>query len=159
VNLVRTLVVVFAMASIGVFASAIFASNAKTPTRRYIDSRSAAADADKPPYSGAVQVGDTLYLSGDIGLEPGNKVPKEAATEARLLMEAYERRLTAAGMTMDDLVYVTVYSSDVNDYAVFNAEYRKHFHHEFPARAYIGAGKLLFGARWEMQGIAIRRRR
>ena len=102
-------------------------------------------------------MGDTLYLSGNIGLEPGNKVPKEAATEARLLMESFEKRLAAAGMTMDDLVYVTVYSSDVSDYAVFNAEYRKHFHHEFPARAYIGAGKLLFGARWEMQGVAVRR--
>jgi enamine deaminase RidA (YjgF/YER057c/UK114 family) len=152
VNFPRTLTVLFVIAGI-----AVFASNAKTPARRYIDSRSVSADADKPPFSGAVLVGDTLYLSGDIGLEPGNQVPKEAATEARLLMESYEKRLAAAGMTMDDLVYVTVYSSDVSDYAVFNAEYRKHFHHEFPARAYIGAGKLLFGARWEMQGVAIRR--
>jgi 2-iminobutanoate/2-iminopropanoate deaminase len=158
VNHLRSLIVLLAMAGIGVFATAIFASNAKTPVRRYIEPRSASADADKAPYSGAVLVGDTLYLSGDIGLEPGNKVPTEAATEARLLMETYEKRLAAAGMTMDDLVYVTVYSSDVNDYAVFNAEYRKHFHHEFPSRAYIGAGKLLFGARWEMQGVARRRR-
>ena len=149
----RILIVLLATAGL-----AAFASGDRAPGRRYIEPRSASADADKPPFSGAVLVGDTLYLSGDIGLEPGNQVPKEAATEARLLMEAYEKRLAAAGMTMDDLVYVTVYSTDVSDYAVFNAEYRKHFHHEFPARAYIGAGKLLFGARWEMQGIAVRRR-
>jgi enamine deaminase RidA (YjgF/YER057c/UK114 family) len=136
---------------------AAFASTGKAPARRYIDPRSASADADKPPFSGAVLVGDTLHLSGDVGLEPGNKVPAEATTEARLLMESFEKRLAAAGMTMDDLVYVTVYSSDVSDYPVFNAEYRKHFRREFPARAYIGAGKLLFGARWEMQGVAIRR--
>ena len=148
----RILIVLLATAGL-----AACASGDKAPERRYIESRSASADADKPPFSGAVLVGDTLYLSGDIGLEPGNKVPKEAATEARLLMESFEKRLAAAGMTMDDLVYVTVYSSDVSDYAVFNAEYRKHFHGEFPARAYIGAGKLLFGARWEMQGVAIRR--
>jgi enamine deaminase RidA (YjgF/YER057c/UK114 family) len=154
----RTFIALLTIAGIGVFASAIFASNAKAPVRRYLEPRSASADADKPPFSGAVLVGDTLYLSGNIGLEPGNKVPKEAATEARLLMESFEKRLAAAGMTMDDLVYVTVYSSDVSDYAAFNAEYRKHFHHEFPARAYIGAGKLLFGARWEMQGVAVRRR-
>ena len=148
----RILIVLLATAGL-----AAFASGDKAPGRRYIEPRSASADADKPPFSGAVLVGDTLYLSGNIGLEPGNKVPAEAATEARLLMESYERRLASAGMTMDDLVYVTVYSSDVSDYAVFNAEYRKHFHREFPARAYIGAGKLLFGARWEMQGVAIRR--
>lgn len=156
-NYPRTLVVLLAIAGMGVFASAIFASNAKTPARRYIEPRSASSAAELSPFSGAVLVGDTLYLSGDIGLEPGNQVPKEAATEARLLMERFEKRLAAAGMTMDDLAYVTVYSSDVSDFAVFNAEYRKHFHGEFPARAYIGAGKLLFGARWEMQAVAIRR--
>ena len=152
-NFQRTLIVLLAIAGL-----AAFASPDKIPARRYIDLRSASADLDKPPFSGAVLAGDTLYLSGDIGLEPGNKVPAEAATEARLLMESFEKRLAAAGMTMDDLVYVTVYSSDVSDYAVFNTEYRKHFHREFPARAYIGAGKLLFWARWEMQGIAIRQK-
>ncbi len=156
-NFPRTFIVLLAIAGIGVFASAIFASNDKAASRRYIEPR-AASDAAALPFSGAVLVGNTLYLSGNIGLEPGNKVPKQAATEARLLMESYEKRLAAAGMTMDDLVYVTVYSSDVSDYAVFNAEFRKHFKREFPARAYIGAGKLLFGARWEMQGVAIRRR-
>ena len=151
-NLLRTFIVLFAIAGL-----AVFASTDKGTVRRYIEPRSASAAAEQLPFSGAVLVGDTLYLSGDIGLEPGNQVPKEAATEARLLMERFEKRLAAAGMTMDDLVYVTVYSSDVSDFATFNAEYRKHFHHEFPARAYIGAGKLLFGARWEMQAVAIRR--
>jgi enamine deaminase RidA (YjgF/YER057c/UK114 family) len=150
-NLKRTLIVLLAGAGL-----AAFAANGGSPSRRYIEPRSASAETPQPPFSGAVLVGDTLYLSGDIGLEPGNKVPAEAATEARLLMESFEKRLAAAGMTMDDLVYVTVYSSDVSDYAVFNAEYRKHFRREFPARAYIGAGKLLFGARWEMQGVAVR---
>ena len=157
-NYPRTFIALLTIAGIGVFATAIFASNAKAPARRYIEPRLSSGDGTPLPFSGAVLVGDTLYLSGDIGLEPGNKVPKEATTEVRLLMESFEKRLAAAGMTMDDLVYVTVYSSDVNDYAVFNAEYRKHFHREFPARAYIGAGKLLFGARWEMQGVAVRRR-
>ena len=156
-NVSRKFIALFA-ALVAIAGFAAFASGGKSPERRYIEPRLATDKPEPPPFSGAVLVGDTLYLSGDIGLEPGNKVPAEAATEARLLMASYEKRLAAAGMSMDDLVYVTVYSSDVNDYAVFNAEYRKHFHHEFPARAYVGAGKLLFGARWEMQGIAIRRR-
>jgi len=153
VKLERVVIVVLAFGGLAALVSGDAASH-----RRYIEPLSAAADVTQPPYSGAVLVGDILYLSGDTGVASGAKALPEAAVEARVLMESFERRLAAAGMTMDDLVYVTVYSSDVQDYGVFNAEYRKHFHHEFPARAYIGAGKLLDGARWEMQGIAVRRR-
>ncbi len=110
----RPLLVLLALATLAVFAA--FASPGKAPDRRYLEPR-LSSDPAALPFSGAVLVGDTLYLSGDIGLEPGNKVPKEAATEARLLMESFEKRLAAAGMTPDDLVYVTVYSTDVSDYA------------------------------------------
>ncbi len=58
---------------------------------------------------------------------------------------------------MDDLVTVTVYCSDVKHYDAFNAVYRTYFKKEFPARAFIGAGTLLFNARFEMQGIAVKR--
>ncbi len=103
-KLQRTLILLLAIVGL-----AVLASPAKSPERRHIDPRSEAADPDKAPFSGAVLVGDTLYLSGDIGLDPGNKVPAEATVEAWLLMERFEKRLSAAGMTMDDLVYVTVY--------------------------------------------------
>jgi 2-iminobutanoate/2-iminopropanoate deaminase len=63
----------------------------------------------------------------------------------------------AAGMTMDDLVSVQVHSSDVEDYAAFNEVYRTFFTETFPARAFLGAGTLLFGARFEVLGIAVRR--
>ena len=58
---------------------------------------------------------------------------------------------------MDDLVFVTVYCSDVKHYETFNKVYPKYFKSEFPARAFIGAGTLLFDARFEMQGIAVKR--
>jgi enamine deaminase RidA (YjgF/YER057c/UK114 family) len=59
-------------------------------------------------------------------------------------------------MTMDDLVSVQVFCSDVAHYAAFNAVYRTYFTREFPARAFLGAGTLLFEARFEVQGIAVR---
>jgi 2-iminobutanoate/2-iminopropanoate deaminase len=149
-------------ALIGVLAlgglTAVASGNVAAPQRRYIEPHLALGDGSQPPYSAAVMVGDTVYLSGAIGLTPDDKVPPDAGSEARLLLDSFERRLAAAGMSMDDLVSVTVYSSDVQDVTVFNAEYRKHFHREFPARAYVGVGKLLYGARWEMQGLAVRRR-
>ena len=114
-------------------------------------------DGDGPPFSGAVRVGDTLYLSGDIGLDANHKVPESATAEARLLLDSFQSTLKEAGLTMDDLVSVTVYCSDVAHYDDFNEVYRRYFTKEFPARAFIGAGRLLFDARFEMQGIAVKR--
>ena len=128
---------------------------ADKPARRYIEPSMPAPDAR--PFSGAVLVGDTLYLSGDIGLEEGNKVPADAKTEAKLVLDSMEKRLAQAGMTLDDLVFVQVFCSDVAHYNDFNAVYRTRFKKEFPARAFLGAGKLLFGARFEVQGIAVKR--
>lgn len=123
--------------------------------RRYI-APSTAADSG-PPFSGAVQVGKTLYLSGDIGLDETQKVPDTAEAEARLLLNSVQATLKKADFTMDDLVSVTVYCSDVKHYAAFNGVYRSYFKKEFPARAFIGAGTLLFNARFELQGIAVKR--
>lgn len=114
-------------------------------------------DGDGPPFSGAVLVGDTLYLSGDIGLDEHQKVPSTAKEEARLLLERIKATLESAGFTMDDLVTVTVYCSDVKHYADFNEVYRTYFTKEFPARAFVGAGTLLFDARFELQAIAVKR--
>ena len=60
-------------------------------------------------------------------------------------------------MTMDDLVTVRVFCSDVGLYNTFNTAYRKLFRDNFPARAFIGSGTLLRGARFEMTGTAVRR--
>jgi reactive intermediate/imine deaminase len=114
-------------------------------------------EGDGPPFSGAVRVGDTLYLSGDIGLDEDRKVPPSAKAEARLLLDSIEKTLEAAGYTMDDLVTVTVYCSDVEHYDDFNEVYRGYFTKEFPARAFVGSGRLLFDARFEMQAIAVKR--
>jgi 2-iminobutanoate/2-iminopropanoate deaminase len=119
--------------------------------------RAAASDA---PFSEAVLVGDTLYVGGHIGLDP--KTGKPGATpeeEARLVMEAMKRTIEAAGMSMDDLVSVQVYCSDVELYGAFNGVYRTYFHGGYPARAFLGSGKLLFNARYEVLGIAVRKKK
>lgn len=72
-------------------------------------------------------------------------------------MEAVKQTVEAGGMDMDDLVAVTVYCSDVSLYDAFNGVYRTYFHANYPARAFIGAEKLLLGARFEVMGTAVRR--
>lgn len=123
--------------------------------REYVNPRNV-SDTDALPFSGAVWVGNTLYLSGTIGLDENQQVPDTPEEEARLVMESFKGTLEAAGLTMDDLVTVTVYCSDVSHYAAFNSVYRTYFTGNFPARAFIGSGTLLFNARFEVQGIAAR---
>lgn len=122
--------------------------------RSYVNGRSAGDEG--APFSGAVWVGNTLYLSGTLGLESG-QVPETAQAEARNALNNMKSTLEAAGLTMDDLVSVQVFASDVGDYAAFNEVYRTFFTTEYPARAFIGSGTLLFGARFEVMGIAARR--
>ncbi len=136
--------------------SAVSADLSAQEMRSYINPRSA-AESTALPFSGAVLVGNTLYLSGTIGLDENQQVPSTPEAEARLVLNSMQSTLEAAGMTMDDLVSVQVFCSDVAHYAAFNAVYRTYFTREFPARAFIGAGTLLFDARFEVQGIAVKR--
>ena len=136
--------------------SAVSADLSAQEVRRYINPQSA-ADSTALPFSGAVLVGNTLYLSGTIGLDENQEVPSTPEAEARLVLNSMQGTLEAAGMTMDDLVSVQVFCSDVAHYAAFNAVYRTYFTREFPARAFVGAGTLLFDARFELQGIAVKR--
>ena len=136
-----------------VFVLAPLASTADE--RSYV--RPSLPDGDGLPFSGAVKIGDTLYLSGDIGLDENRQVPATAKAEAKLLLDGIRATLEEAGYTMDDLVTVTVYCSDVKYYADFNEIYRTYFTKQFPARAFVGAGTLLFDARFEMQAIAVKR--
>ena len=136
--------------------SAVAADLSAQDIRRYTNPRSA-ADSTALPFSGAVLVGNTLYLSGTIGLDENQQVPSTPEAEARLVLNNMQGTLEAAGMTMDDLVSVQVFCSDVAYYAAFNAVYRTYFTREFPARAFVGAGTLLFDARFEVQGIAVKR--
>ena len=109
------------------------------------------------PFSDAVLVGKTLYLSGNGGIDIATmSTPEDPKDEAKLLMENFKRTLELADMTLDDLVSVTVYSPDLSLYSDFNEVYRSYFDDKFPARAFIGSGPLLFGMRFEMQAIAVR---
>jgi reactive intermediate/imine deaminase len=142
-----------------VAAIAILAATAHTlaaQQRRYIAPR-AATDTTTLPFSEALQVGNTLYLSGTIGLLPDNKVPATATEEARRALDNIKETLTQAGMTMDDLVQVQVFCSDLSTYAEFNQVYRTYFTTDYPPRAFIGVAHILFDARYEVQGIAVRR--
>ena len=111
---------------------------------------------DDRPFSDAVIVGKTIYLAGKLGLDATGKPPAEGAAEARLVMDRVKGTLEAAGATMDDLVSVQVFCSDLAQYETFNKVYASYFTKSHPARAFIGSGPLLFGARFEVLAIAVK---
>jgi 2-iminobutanoate/2-iminopropanoate deaminase len=109
------------------------------------------------PFSDAVLNGDTLYIAGRIGFRPGTtEIPKDPAEEARNMLDGVRAVLGEAGMEMSDLVYVQIFCSDVSLFDTFNGVYRQYFSADLPARAFIGSGPLLFGARFEIIGMAVR---
>jgi 2-iminobutanoate/2-iminopropanoate deaminase len=109
------------------------------------------------PFSNGVMVGDTLYVAGNIGIDPATgQAAANVDTEVHLVMEGIKHTVEQAGLTMDDLVSVTVYCTDLELYDKFNAIYRTYFHGQYPARAFIGINKLLRGAHFEVAGIAVR---
>jgi 2-iminobutanoate/2-iminopropanoate deaminase len=130
-------------------------TNSSATTRRAI---SLPDDNPQLPFSGAILTGNTLYMSGRIGIDAKTgKAPTDIDEEIKILLEHVKATLTAAGMSMDDLVYVQVACTDLALYDKFNTAYRSHFtSKEFPAREFIGVASLLRGGHFEVQAIAVK---
>jgi len=110
-----------------------------------------------PPFSNGVMVGSTFYVAGHLGVDPATgQAAADADTEAHLVLDAVKGTLEKAGLSMDDLVSVTIYCTDLSLYDKFNAAYRGYFHDHFPARAFIGVGKLVRGAHFEIAAVAVK---
>ena len=116
-----------------------------------------AASVAKLPFSPGLTLGDTLYVSGHLGVDPAvGKAPDDPQEEAREVLHSVELTLKEAGMTMDDLVYVEIYCTDLKLYGAFNKAYASTLKSPYPARDFIGVKDLLFGAHFEVMGIAVR---
>ena len=109
------------------------------------------------PYSSGVLVKGTFYVSGHLGLDPATgKVPADAEAEARLVLDSVKQTLERAGLTMADLVSVTIYCTDLDLYEKFNAIYRSYFQDHYPSRAFVGVAKLVRGAHFEIAAVAVK---
>lgn len=130
------------------------ATQSQGPGRRYLNLPS---KNPQLPFSDGVLAGNTLYLAGRLGADPKtNTIPNDVEQEIRFLLDSFKAALEQAGMSMDNLVNVTIYCPDLALYDKFNGIYRTYFGKDFPARAFIGSGPLLRNAHFEMQGIAVK---
>ena len=110
------------------------------------------------PFSEAVRHGDTLYLSGQIGVVPGTLalVPGGIAPEARQTMQNIRATLEAHALAMNRIVKCTVMLADMAEWAAFNEVYLEFFERgALPARSAFGCNGLALGARVEVECIAV----
>lgn len=127
--------------------------SATASDRKYIQ-----AEIKGLPFSDAVQVGNTLYIAGHIGLDPKTgQAPADAELEAHLVMDGIKKTVENAGFSMDDIVSVQIFCTDLKLYDTFNNVYKTYFHENFPARAFVGAGSLLRNGHYEVMAVAVKR--
>jgi len=109
------------------------------------------------PFSECVEVGDLLFLSGQIGSGADAKlVAGGIAAETRQTLENIRAVLERRGASLDRVVKVTVMLADMSEWSAMNAEYLKVFPHHLPARSAFGCNGLALGARVEIECIALR---
>ncbi|MDJ0762142.1 MAG: Rid family detoxifying hydrolase [Myxococcota bacterium] len=109
------------------------------------------------PYSQAVEANELIFVSGQIGLDPGTSalVPGGIAAETRQAIANIEAILTAAGSGLNRVVKATILLADIRDFAQVNDIYKEWFDKEPPARAAFAVAALPLGARIEIEAIAL----
>ncbi|GAB4308153.1 MAG: RidA family protein [Candidatus Bipolaricaulota bacterium] len=107
------------------------------------------------PYSPAVQAGPFLFISGQLpALPSGELLSGSIEDQARLCLENIARIVRAAGGTMVNLVKVTIYLADMNDFGAVNSVYAAFFDRDPPARACVEVRRLPKDARIEIEAVA-----
>ncbi|MCC5858296.1 MAG: RidA family protein [Ectothiorhodospiraceae bacterium] len=109
------------------------------------------------PYSQAVQVGETVYLSGQIPLEPDTMelVQGDIRAQVERVFENLKAVCEAAGGGLQDIVKLNIYLTDLGNFGVVNEVMSQYFHEPYPARAAVGVDSLPKGAQVEMEAVMI----
>jgi len=109
------------------------------------------------PYSQAIKVGNVIYTSGQVSLDPktGELVPGDFSAQARRVFDNLAAVLAAAGAGFSDVVKATVYLSDLANFQALNAIYAERFGNHKPARTTVQVAGLPKGAELEIDLIAV----
>src|SRR5215467_2891401 len=117
------------------------------------------SSANNLPFSDGIVAGNTLYISGQQGLDASGKlVAGGIGAETKTTLETIEKVAKAAGFELSDIVSVNVYLADINEFGDMNKIYKTFLPDPKPARTTIQAGALVNHARIEISAIAVRKR-
>lgn len=109
------------------------------------------------PYSQAIKSGNLVFVSGSLPFDPAGKIDYstlDVTTQTKRVIDNIALTLSAAKLTLDDVVSATVYVTDVNDFAAVNAVYASYFKAPYPARTFVQVSKLLRNVKVEITVIA-----
>lgn len=108
-------------------------------------------------YSQAVRVGETVYLSGQIALDPASMQMVQESIEAEIHQVFKNLRAVceAAGGSLNDVVKLNVFLTDLTNFAIVNSIMAEYFEQPYPARAAVGVAELPRGARVEADGVMV----
>ena len=108
------------------------------------------------PYSQAIRIGDLLFVSGQVPIDPstGAIVEGDISVQARQSLNNLKAILNAAGTNMGAVVKTTVFLADMNDFAAMNEVYAQFFQEPFPARSAVQVGRLPKDAKVEIAAVA-----
>ena len=142
-----------------VYVVGLLAGIAVQPLAAQAAPRVAHQPADGRPYSAAVQVGDTYWLSGKVGATAETRTMTEGrvAAETRNVMEAFRTLLAELGMDFGDVVQGTVYLVDISGYGEMNEVYGEYFPADPPARETVAVADLVGRAAIEISFVAVKR--
>ncbi|HBL26375.1 MAG TPA: reactive intermediate/imine deaminase [Acidobacteria bacterium] len=142
-------------AAAGLAVAALLSTGCVAPRRVIATPNAPAAIAS---YSQGIQVGETLWVAGQIGLDPATRelVPGGIRAETRRALENAKAILAAAGFRLEDVVQVQVLLADINDYAAMNEVYATYFPQSPPARAAYAVAAIPRGAKVEIVMTAAR---
>jgi len=107
------------------------------------------------PYSQAVRHGNTVYLSGQIALDPATMkvVPGDISEQAHRVFKNLRAVCEAAGGSLDDLLKLTIYMTDLGNFSTVNQIMAGYFSEPYPARATVGVAALPLGVEVEVEAI------
>ena len=108
------------------------------------------------PYSQAIRIGELLFLSGQVALDPatGQLVDGDVSAQTRRVMENLGAVLTSAGLSFADVARTTIFLADMSDFAKVNEVYGSYFSEPYPARATVQVARLPKDSRVEIDVIA-----
>jgi len=110
------------------------------------------------PYSQAIQVGDWIFVSGQIPINPdtGEVVARPVERQTEQVLKNLKAVLSAAGSDLAHVVKTTVYLSSMDDFGVFNKTYASFFEEPYPARATVEVAALPKGVLLEIEAVALK---
>jgi len=111
------------------------------------------------PYSQAIRVGNTVYLAGQVAIDPKTKKMRSDASiedQTKQVLDNLKAVLEADGLTLDNVVSTSVFLQDLNDFKAMNGVYATYFTKAPPARATVQVARLPLDAKIEISAIAVK---